>query len=77
MFQRITKNSSFYSHGGSLKPGSLLANWSPMFTRALSKTTRDFNTIDTFKSTIENVGFTNIHEKINKVPFGKWERNNC
>ena len=45
-----------------------------MFTRALSKTGRDFNTIDTFKAAITTAGFTNIHEKTYKVPFGEWAR---
>lgn len=64
-----------YSDDGSLPADSLLANWGNMFYPLYEKIGKPINTIDTFKARIEAAGFTNVHEKVYKVPFGEWAKN--
>ena len=58
----------------SLPPSSLLADWGQKFERMGAKAGRPFNTYDTMKDSIEATGFTNIQEKIYKVPIGTWAK---
>ena len=39
-----------------------------------AKAGRPFNNFDTMKDSIEAAGFTNIQEKIYKVPVGTWAK---
>lgn len=41
---------------------------------AMAKTGKKLNTIETFKGRIEAGGFTNIHDKLYKLPVGDWAR---
>lgn len=36
---------------------------------------KNVNTVDVFKAGIEAAGFTNVHEKVYKVPVGDWAKN--
>lgn len=65
----------YRSDDASLPPSSLLADWGEKFERMGAKAGRPFNTYDTMKDSIEAAGFTNIQEKIYKVPIGTWAKN--
>lgn len=60
---------------GSIAPDSILGTWGDVCTRACAKSGRNINTIDTFRSQIEAAGFTDMHEKLYKVPVGGWAKN--
>lgn len=66
---------SHHCDDGTLPPDSDLAKWGPMFLKVAAKSGKKLDTIDTFKSKIEAAGFTNIHEKVYKLPFGEWTKN--
>lgn len=64
----------YRSDDGSLPADSLLSDWGQKFERMGAKAGRPFNTYDTMKESIEAAGFTNIQEKIYKVPIGTWAK---
>ena len=43
-----------------------------MFKNILGKSGKKINTEETFKASIAAAGFTNLHEKVYKVPVGDW-----
>lgn len=45
-----------------------------MFIRCCKKTGKEIDTEETFKGHIEAAGFTNIHEKVYRVPVGEWTK---
>ena len=59
---------------GTLPADSLLANWGTMFSPLCQKMDKEMDTIDQFKDRIKAAGFTNIHEKVYKVPVGDWAK---
>lgn len=63
------------SEDGTLPADSGLAKWGHLMNAAMAKTGKRLDTIDTFKGRIEAGGFTNIHEKLYKLPVGEWTRN--
>lgn len=68
-------SNSFYSDDCSLPTNSLLANWGPVAARICAKSGKNIDTIDHFKGRIVAAGFTNLHEKVYKVPLGNWAKN--
>lgn len=46
-----------------------------MFLRICEKSGKKIDTEETLRSKIEAAGFTNIHEKVYKVPIGEWTKN--
>lgn len=53
---------------------SILANCDKLFINCCAKTGKHIDTEATFKSRIEAAGFTNVHEKMYKVPIGEWAK---
>lgn len=70
--EQLEQGLMHYSDDGSLAPDSILGNWGPLFHKLMAKMGNPGDTIDHFKSRIEAAGFTNVHEKVYKVPFGDW-----
>lgn len=52
-----------------------MGQWGQTFTPICAKIGKPCNTIDTFRAGIQKAGFTNIHEKLYKVPVGDWPKN--
>lgn len=69
-----TDSSSLQSDDGTLPADSGLAKWGHLMNAAMAKTGKRLDTIETFKERIEAGGFTNIHEKLYKLPVGDWAR---
>lgn len=59
---------------GTVPPDSELANWGQKFEAFGRIINRPFNVFDTMKDSISAAGFTNIHEKLYKVPLGDWPK---
>lgn len=59
---------------GTLPPDSELANWGQKFEAFGEIIDRPFNVFNTMRASIEAAGFTNIHEKVYKVPIGDWPK---
>lgn len=57
-----------------LPPDSALAKWGPRFHRMGEKCGRPFDVLHTMRGSIEAAGFTNIQEKLYKVPVGGWAK---
>jgi SAM-dependent methyltransferase len=62
------------SDDGSLPPDSLLAGWGPTFLGCGERAGRSLATQTTMRSKIEAAGFTNVQDKLYKVPIGRWPR---
>ena len=54
---------------------SVLATCGPMGMRCFAKSGKSVDTEAKMKSRIQRAGFTNIHEKVYKVPIGDWVKN--
>lgn len=46
----------------------------PACGRAMERLGKNVNPVDLFKAGIEAAGFTNVHEKVCKVPIGDWAK---
>lgn len=64
----------YRSDDSSLPLTSLLSDWGQKFERMGATAGRPFNLFDTMRDSIEAAGFTNIQEKLYKVPIGTWAR---
>lgn len=71
---KILTSSSHYSDDNTLPADSILATCTELFVNCCAKTGKHIDTEATFKSRIEAAGFTNIHERIYKVPIGDWAK---
>lgn len=72
--EQVEPSVIYRSDDGSLPADSLLADWGQKFERMGAKADRPFNTFDTMRANIEAAGFTNVQEKIYKVPIGTWPK---
>lgn len=73
--EQIEPDVHFYSDDGTLPPNSACAGWGKWCIDACAQGGRPLDIVETMKSTIEARGFTNVHEKIYKVPMGAWTKN--
>lgn len=74
-FEVVDASVSCYSDDGTLRAASLLANSGDLWKKAAANAGKPLDCIDKSKSRIEAAGFTNIHEKLYKVPLGDWAKN--
>lgn len=63
-----------YSDDGTLKPDSLLAGWGDLFLRCSERAGRSLRTQETMRGAMEEVGFVDAHEDLQKVPLGPWAK---
>ena len=54
---------------------SILATCGKMGVRCFAKSGKNIDTVEKLRPRIEAAGFTNIHEKVYKVPIGDWVKN--
>ena len=55
---------------GTMPEDFILAKWHSTFIPVSAKTGKNLDAVDHFKARIEAAGFTNVHEKVYKVPVG-------
>ena len=49
--------------------------WGSIMTKAATKSGKDADTFFTMRDRIDAAGFTNVREKLYKVPMGEWTKN--
>lgn len=73
--EQIEPNINFYCDDGTQPADTFVGSWGSTIGTAFAKTGKDVHTEASFKDRITAAGFTNLHEKIYKVPCGDWAKN--
>ena len=73
--EQVEPSIPFHCDDNTLPPNSNLAGWGIKMTAINAETGKGIDTMNTMRARIEAAGFTNIHEKLYKVPTGDWAKN--